>query len=111
MLFIHEHNIPSRISYFQIAKANVELKYSVVGIMEDFRSSLQVMAAMVPAFMGRIPWLQFGRRSLKVQDRVLFNSSMEVLKRNMSLELDFYDFVRTRLYKQVKLIENGHFNT
>ena len=91
---------------FQIAKTNIETRYSVVGITEDFRTTLRVMAALVPSFLQSVPWRNQGQRNIRRQDQVLTNTTRSVLQKNMSLEFELYQFVQKRLYRQVEVLDS-----
>ena len=90
----------------QLAKSNVETEYAVVGLTEDFRTSLKVMASFVPVFLGQVPWSQHSASHKEKKHKFLNKSSIDVLKMNMSLELELYDFVKRRLYQQEKVLDN-----
>ena len=56
--------------------------------------------------MGQVPWRKYSTMDKKKQDIFLTDTSIEVLKKNMSLDFEFYDFVKRRLYNQAKLLDS-----
>ncbi|XP_069989574.1 heparan sulfate 2-O-sulfotransferase pipe-like isoform X2 [Penaeus vannamei] len=97
----------------QMAKENVERYYSVVGVVEDLNVTLAVLEHYVPRFFRGATDLYWGeiKRFSKV-NRNAFKPSVperikEMVRRNFTREIEFYDFCKRRLYKQYAALRLG----
>ncbi|XP_032309645.1 heparan sulfate 2-O-sulfotransferase pipe-like [Drosophila ananassae] len=90
----------------QRAKKNIEERYAVVGTWEDTNTTLTVLEAYIPRFFAgakeeyykmRKFLGNFNRNQYRptVSDRV-----RAVLSRNLTQEIELYQFIKHRLYKQ-----------
>ena len=89
----------------KMAKRNVDRFYAVVGVVEKMQESLQVLENYVPAYF---------RHATKVYNEIMRqkhvnhnngkpkvpNDVKELLRRNFTTEIDFYQFCKQRLKKQ-----------
>ena len=99
----------------QKAKRNVVKKYAVVGLTEDMRSFVRVIEKVVPHFFKRALQVydKYGAKNQlrysnsKHKTHSLY-SSMK-MEKFMSLEIEFYKFVRDYFYRRYKHIL-GTFN-
>ncbi len=91
------------------AKRNVEERYAVVGVTEDFHKSLRVLEAYVPRyFAGAGAMYEEQMSSYRVNKNTVKPRTSEAvreeLRRNFTVEYEFYHFCRQRLDKQYSLI-------
>ncbi len=94
-----------------VAKANLERHYATVGLAEDLPTSFRVMEQLLPRFfagasrifarMERSDGQQYRRNEGDHKDYYVSNEALAVLRANMSLELEFYEFSRQRLVQQL----------
>ena len=92
----------------QRAKENVERHYAVVAVLEDIHKSLYVFENYIPKFF---------RNSRKLYDELMKNTRRngvnknlykpkmpkelrQILMRNFTREIEFYEFCKARLHKQ-----------
>ena len=111
-----------------IAKYNAEMYYAVIGLLEDIETYLCVMEAYVPLFFKGALKLYFERgsdqrkqsltkkakKSKILRKPIAFASNVtphkqtisdlarSILATNMTLDYDFYGFVKHRLKMQVE---------
>ena len=89
-----------------IAKMNVEKYYPVVGITENMNMTLRVLEAKMPEYFEGGWDAYFEDKEVKrfrmknnyklpVSDEVL-----EILRQNMTNEIEFYEFCKQRLQSQ-----------
>ena len=87
-----------------MAKSNVEKYYSVVGILENMDETLQVLESYVPAYFEGASKVYNEKMSNKVNKNVhkpnVSNEIKNLVKANMTLEFEFYNFCRQRLFRQ-----------
>ncbi|XP_063235466.1 heparan sulfate 2-O-sulfotransferase pipe [Bacillus rossius redtenbacheri] len=100
----------------QRAKRAVERHYAVVGVLEDLNSTLTVLEHYVPRFFSgasQVFWGEVDRFSRI--NRNLFKPPVsehvkELVSKNFTREIEFYQFCRQRLHRQLlalKLPRNG----
>ncbi|KAK7065484.1 hypothetical protein SK128_007194 [Halocaridina rubra] len=87
---------------------NVERSYSVVGVLENMPMTYKVLEHFLPRFFSGLTSLAF------VQGKVVLNKGKNkpnvseaikrTLKKQLSLDLEFYDFIKKRLYDQAKTL-------
>ena len=94
-----------------LAKAmeNVERRYAVVGVTEDFDKSLRVLEAYVPRFFrGASDFYRDQLGGLRMNSNLykprLSEEARVALAKNFTLEYEFYEFCKQRLEKQHELI-------
>ncbi|XP_068245565.1 heparan sulfate 2-O-sulfotransferase pipe-like [Palaemon carinicauda] len=94
----------------QKAKANVEKFYSVVGILEDLHTTFQVLQHVLPDFFTNYQFTFHGigrivanKRSENFQPPVS-NVTKKFLRSYLREEIEFYKFIKRRLYVQAKMI-------
>ena len=83
------------------------MSYAVIGIQEDIESSLCVMEHYLPLFFkgARKMYKKMGKRaSMKVTSNKqrLSRRANEILRNNMTLDYEFYEFVKQRLNIQIE---------
>ncbi len=88
----------------------MERRYAVVGVTEHFERSLEVMEALVPAFFAGASRLYSERtRVQKVNENMykpgLSEEARAALRRNFTVEYEFYHFCRQRLDRQYRLLK------
>ena len=114
----------------QAAKYNLEKHYAVVGLASDLERSLAVMESYLPRYFSgavsiyrRLPKTEFGQEFRSNEAAVVVANASDavkavasaahpsslliiskeanaILSRNMSLEIDFYNFAQQRLLAQ-----------
>ncbi|XP_030570710.1 heparan sulfate 2-O-sulfotransferase pipe-like isoform X2 [Drosophila novamexicana] len=90
----------------QQAKRNVENRYAVVGTWEDTNTTLSVLEAYIPRYFAGAKDVYYAmRRDMENVNRNAFRPTISeqarsVLIRNLTQEIEFYQFVRQRLNKQ-----------
>ena len=94
----------------QLAKANAE-KYAHVGIMEDFTGSLEIFSAVFPKYFRTVglhyakllkefgPGGEFGGKYPRLTAEV-----REIVAANMTMELEFYAFLRQKHFLKLALL-------
>ena len=87
------------------AKSNVEKYFAVVGILEMWQESLQVMEHYVPRYFNgaRHAYNQHMREKPKNKNIFKPKVSKEIKRQiavNQTAELEFYEFCKQRFYKQ-----------
>merc|ERR1719189_1170527 len=87
------------------AKDNVEKHYAVVGVLEDFNKTLAVFEHYIPKiFKGslNIYWetLQGKYENRNLYKKPLDKKIRDVLQRNFTREIEFYEFCKQRLDRQ-----------
>ncbi|XP_042211911.1 uronyl 2-sulfotransferase-like [Homarus americanus] len=96
----------------KLAKQNVEEWYPVVGVLEDINATLTVLQRHLPQYFANVVDLYYNELLAPHHNKNLQRptTSPEVeatLRKNLSLEYDFYNFVRQRLnlqYQQLQII-------
>jgi dermatan/chondrotin sulfate uronyl 2-O-sulfotransferase UST len=98
------------ISYLQkhefiIFVQNVDQYFSVVGVLEDWNQSLKVLETFIPRyFAGSTEAFDTGKVS-KVINKNMYKPKVpfhvrELIAKNITREIEFYNFCRQRLNKQ-----------
>ncbi|KAG1698837.1 Heparan sulfate 2-O-sulfotransferase pipe [Nymphon striatum] len=89
----------------QKARYVVEKEYKVVGILEDLNTTFSVLEDKIPIFFRNIRnyYNEFPKQVHKankseIKDQIDYIK--DALRKNMTLEYDFYEFIKQRLYKQ-----------
>merc|ERR1719189_1426253 len=97
------------------AKYNVEKHYAVVGVLEDFNRTLAVLEHYIPKiFKGS---LGVYRKMLKSEHPLpnenkhkhpLDKTTRDILQKNFTREMEFYDFCKQRLHRQyMRMVERS----
>eukprot|EP00096_Caligus_rogercresseyi_P005346 TRINITY_DN2062_c0_g1_i1.p1 TRINITY_DN2062_c0_g1~~TRINITY_DN2062_c0_g1_i1.p1 ORF type:complete len:559 (-),score=52.45 TRINITY_DN2062_c0_g1_i1:143-1819(-) len=97
----------------QKAKENVERFYPVVGVIEALNQSLTVFTDRFPSLFPRAS-IDLYHSSEKVKHKKITNNLkphipqeiIDVLSRNFTREIEFYDFCKQRLQNQYDIILN-----
>ena len=92
-----------------MAVANVEQYYSVVGILELMPETLKVLESFVPFYYDGVTQVyedQFKktRRNQNLSKPRVREDIKDMVSKNISLEIKFYEFCKQRLYKQLLLV-------
>ncbi|CAG0916779.1 unnamed protein product [Notodromas monacha] len=96
----------------KMAKKNVEKHYAVVGVLEDFNKTLTVLSHYVPRFFrGAVPLYQDQGDELPGAEknwykRPVSQEIQDLVSRNLTNEIEFYNFCRQRLHSQYLAIKN-----
>ena len=96
------------------AKTIVEEKYSVIGILEDLESTFSVLQAYVPKFFrnakeifkdneSNLTLTHTNKNPIK---KPINNQTRTFLEKKFSVEIEFYEFCKQRLYNQLKTVKN-----
>ncbi|XP_046746625.1 heparan sulfate 2-O-sulfotransferase pipe-like [Diprion similis] len=106
----HEECLPfNTVGALERAKLTVEKNYAVVGILEDLNTTLTVFENYIPRFFRgalNIYWdqdnaLSRNKNSLKPTTS---QKVKDILRRNFTKEIEFYQFCQQRLYKQFRAL-------
>jgi len=90
----------------QRAKKNVEEHYAVVGTWEDTNTTLSVLEGYIPRFFSGAKDEYYALKSkLRDVNRNMFRPTISdkartILSQNLTREIELYQFVKHRLYKQ-----------
>ncbi|XP_055609660.1 heparan sulfate 2-O-sulfotransferase pipe [Uranotaenia lowii] len=88
------------------AKYAVESQYAVVGVLEDLNTTLAVMERYIPKFFAGAADVYFNEVSvLQKINKNNFKPPVSediknIVRRNFTREIEFYQFCKQRLYKQ-----------
>merc|ERR1712117_22220 len=88
------------------AKENVEKHYAVVGLLEDLNKPLTVLEHYVPRFFkGALDTYYKEIKTFSKINRNTYKPTVpeevkDIVRRNFTRELEFYDFCKQRLHKQ-----------
>lgn len=102
----HECTPFNTVGALERAKHAVESQYAVVGVLEDLNTTLSVFEKYVPRFFGGATDIYYDQRNSfnkintnafkpPVSERV-----KEIVRRNFTREIEFYQFCKQRLHKQ-----------
>ncbi|XP_072157960.1 uronyl 2-sulfotransferase homolog pip isoform X2 [Bemisia tabaci] len=89
------------------AKRAVEENYAVVGILEDMNTTLTVLENYVPRFFKGSSYIyQVEMQGFRKINRNAFKPTISeeiknIIRRNFTREIEFYQFCRQRLHKQL----------
>ncbi|EDW18980.2 uncharacterized protein Dmoj_GI13539, partial [Drosophila mojavensis] len=89
----------------QLAKQNVEREYAVVGTWEHTNETLAVLEAYVPRYFADASKMYYsGLHATKANDNPMkphiSEDILNMVRRNFTREIEFYQFCRQRLHKQ-----------
>jgi len=88
------------------AKENVEKHYAVVGVLEELNKTLTVMEHYIPRFFkGALDtyWKEihiFSKINRNIYKPPVSNDVKDIVRKNFTRELEFFDFCKQRLHKQ-----------
>ena len=97
----------------KIAKANVERYYSVVGVLEKFNETLEVLENYVPAFFKDARKIYKNMMNDRSVNQFINQNKFkkkpnsvikELVKVNFTTEIEFFNFCKQRLYRQLLTI-------
>ncbi|KAK7867172.1 hypothetical protein R5R35_008369 [Gryllus longicercus] len=95
------------IGALQLAKRAVEQHYAVVGVLEDLNTTLTVFEHYVPRFFqgaSEVYWDEvdrFTRINRNLFKPPVSEEVKDLVRRNFTREVEFYQFCRQRLHKQL----------
>ena len=98
---------------FSIAKSNVEKYYSVVGITENMQETLTVMEARLPRFFAGAYETYFNDELISKNHNgnhlktKISEETRNILTTNFTYEIEFYEFCKERLQKQLKDLDGS----
>ncbi|XP_004527067.1 heparan sulfate 2-O-sulfotransferase pipe-like [Ceratitis capitata] len=96
----------------QKAKRTVEEEYAVVGTWEDTNITLSVLEHYIPRFFKHAKVVyHMGKEQLSVVNknpvkRPVSQETRDILSKNFTNEIEFYEFCKQRLYLQYSTISN-----
>jgi len=88
------------------AKENVEKHYAVVGVLEELNKTLTVLEHYVPRFFKGakdVYWNEvqlFSKINRNIYKPPVAEATKEIVRKNFTRELEFFDFCKQRLHKQ-----------
>ena len=90
---------------FTLAKHNVERYYAVVGVLEKWKETMEVLEAYVPAYYkgAKEVYKNYFKDQPKNKNFFKVKASQSVkdlVRANFTTEIEFYNFCRQRLYRQ-----------
>ncbi|KAK7068842.1 hypothetical protein SK128_003059 [Halocaridina rubra] len=93
----------------QMAMENVE-NFIAIGIAEDIPTSLFVFEYYLPTFFENYKAVNLSSGTIKLNQRPglyapsISNTTRAILRSSMKEDIEFYDFIRQRLFRQAKSI-------
>ncbi|XP_039484997.1 heparan sulfate 2-O-sulfotransferase pipe-like [Drosophila santomea] len=89
----------------QLAKMNVEREYSVVGTWEHTNETLAVLEAYVPRYFADASKMYYSglhsdKQNVNPMKPHIPQNILDMVRRNFTREIEFYQFCRQRLHKQ-----------
>ena len=100
----------NNIKALQIAKSNVERFYPVVGVVENINMTLMILEAKMPQyFKGAFEEYYTGegvmsKRNKNHEKKEVSQDVINMIKKNITYEYEFYNFCKQRLENQFKLL-------
>ncbi|KAH8373489.1 hypothetical protein KR009_011076 [Drosophila setifemur] len=97
----------------QKAKRTVESEYAVVGTWEDTNITLSVLEAYIPRFFrnAKVAYYLGKDRLSRVNrnnvTRIVSDDTRVILRKNLTNEIEFYEFCKQRLYLQYAALSHG----
>ncbi|TDG44024.1 hypothetical protein AWZ03_009573 [Drosophila navojoa] len=97
----------------QKAKHTVESEYAVVGTWEDTNITLTVLEHYIPRYfrhakvayyLGEEHLSRINRNNVT---RIVSDETRQILRKNLTNEIEFYEFCKQRLYLQYAALGNG----
>ncbi|KRF98515.1 uncharacterized protein Dwil_GK27969 [Drosophila willistoni] len=97
----------------QKAKRTVEADYAVVGTWEDTNITLAVLEAYIPRYFrnAKVAYYLGKERLSRVNrnnvTRIVSDETRQILRHNLTNEIEFYEFCKQRLYLQYAALSHG----
>nr|NP_788536.1 pipe, isoform L [Drosophila melanogaster]Q86BJ3.1 RecName: Full=Heparan sulfate 2-O-sulfotransferase pipe [Drosophila melanogaster]AAO41232.1 pipe, isoform L [Drosophila melanogaster] len=97
----------------QKAKRTVETEYAVVGTWEDTNITLSVLEAYIPRYFrnAKVAYYLGKDRLSRVNrnnvTRIVSDETRLILRKNLTNEIEFYEFCKQRLYLQYAALSHG----
>ncbi|ALC45171.1 pip [Drosophila busckii] len=97
----------------QKAKRTVEADYAVVGTWEDTNITLTVLEHYIPKYFrnAKIAYYLGEERLSRVNrnnvTRIVSDETRQLLRKNLTNEIEFYEFCKQRLYLQYSALSQG----
>ena len=119
MLFCGQREVCARFNNqeaLELAKRNVAKHYSVVGVLELWEDSLEVMEHQLPFFFRgarevyKNKFQQVRKMSQNFHKGFVSEEIKEIVRRNFSREIEFYEFCKERLQVQLDQIRGRRIN-
>lgn len=94
----------------EIAKNNVEKYYAVVGVLEKWQETLQILESYIPAYFTSVRKIYNEyMKEKKVNSNNIKPNIPQYIKdkvaANFTIEIEFYEFCKQRFYKQLLAIQ------
>ena len=95
----------------EVAKVNVMKHYAVVGVTEMWEESLEVMEHTLPFFFSGVTEIYREQQTHRRNQNQNFHKGFvseevkDIVRRNFSREIEFYEFCKKRLQVQLKNIK------
>ncbi|XP_076366493.1 uncharacterized protein LOC143255146 isoform X3 [Tachypleus tridentatus] len=92
----------------ELAITNVKKYYVVVGVLEEMNKTLAVLEGYIPRFFKGAPKLYSIKPKVQNQNfrkKKVSEEIKKILKKNLTMEYEFYKFICKRLYDQYKLLK------
>ena len=96
----------------QIAKENVIKYYPVVGVLEKFNQTLTVLENIMPQYFAKATSAFYHDKSFKIDTYANEHKKQvdevikSIVRRNLTNEIEFYEFCCQRLQNQFKELMN-----
>ena len=119
MLFCGQRELCARFNNqeaLELAKRNVAQHYSVVGVLERWEDSLEVMEDQLPFFftgareLYKEKFQQVRKMSQNFHKGFVSEEIKQIVRKNFSREMEFYDFCKERLQVQLDQIRERRIN-
>lgn len=97
----------------QIAKRTVETEYAVVGSLEDLNVTLSVLEGYIPKYFKDATQIyhenigDFKKNMNGWKPSVIKEEVRNMVKKNFTMEYEFYHFCKQRLYNQFLALKVG----
>ncbi|XP_032586988.2 heparan sulfate 2-O-sulfotransferase pipe [Drosophila mojavensis] len=97
----------------QKAKHTVESEYAVVGTWEDTNITLTVLEHYIPRYFrhAKVAYYLGEERLSRINrnnvTRIVSDETRQILRKNLTNEIEFYEFCKQRLYLQYAALGNG----
>ena len=104
--------MPSPEKALEIAKRNVFERYAIVGIMEDFPSTMKAIETVAPRFfLGSSVLYAKANEALHERSKTAHRKepdprTVAYLKKGLRREYELYDFIKLILYDKIKFFKD-----
>ena len=79
----------------------MEKRFAVIAVLEELDKSLKVAEKVLPQFFGRVTRLKNSKdNSNEKNKQIISGISRKMLMNNLTLEYEFYEYVKQRLHFQ-----------